>query len=316
MSVERTEMSSHEPGEVYELIAQRYVDHRSRILGRPEEFMFRSASAHAGGMTVDHIDWEATMEISADPFDTILIVSVLNGRFDVTSGRDNRRAEQGEALMYLPGVPPEVIMDRMTYRVAQFPLAAAERVADRLGVKAGDFRFERMTPVSPAMNRRWMATMTYLTRLFSGPEPAVTHPLMLSAAIDAAAAAAVAVFPNTTMTMDYIAGPGRTGPAALRRAIAYIEAHAAEPIRPEQIAAAAGLSVRGLQAAFRRHHDTTPTAFLRRIRMERANQELLAAGPDDTFADIARRWGFAATRGFAAEYRRTFGRTPRPQRRD
>ncbi|MEU4693908.1 AraC family transcriptional regulator [Actinoplanes sp. NPDC023714] len=313
MTIERTEMCSQEPGEVYQLIARRYVDHRSRILGRPDDFTFRSASAYAGGMTVDHIGWEATMAINADPFDSVLIVSVLDGRFDVTSGRDNRRAEQGEALMYLPGVPPDVVMDRMTYRVAQFPLSLAERVADRLGVKAGDFRFERMTPVSPAMNRRWMATMTYLTRLFSGPEPAVTHPLVLTAALETAAAAAVAVFPNTTMTLDYIAGPGHAGTASLRRAIAYIDAHAAEPIRPEQIAAAAGLSVRGLQEAFRRHHDTTPGAYLRRVRMERAHQELLAAGPADgeTVAAIARRWGFAATRGFAAEYRRTFGRPPR-----
>ena len=310
--VQRAETRTRDPDEVHELITRRYVDHRPRILGRPEGFTFRSASASAGGLTVDHITWAATMDIRADPFDTVLIVSVLDGRFDVSSGRDRVSAGRGEAVLYLPGVPPHVVMDRMTYQVAQFPLAAVARLAGRLGVDPRDFRFERMVPAGAAAHRHWLSTMAYLTRLFTGSRPPVEHPLMLAAALEVAAATALAVFPNTTMTAHHVADRDRTAPAVLRRAVDYIDAHAGEPITVERIAAVAGGSVRGLQAAFRRHRDTTPTAYLRRVRMERAHRDLLAADPagGDTVAGIARRWGFAAPGRFSVEYRKAFGRTP------
>ncbi|BCJ48467.1 hypothetical protein GCM10010168_76070 [Actinoplanes ianthinogenes] len=313
VAVERAEMRSHDLGEVHELLCRRYVDHRPRILGRPDEFLFSSASAWAGGLTVDHLFYGATMAITADPFDTVVVVSMLDGRLDVTAGDAHHRIGRGGTLMYLPGVPLDVRMDRMRYQVLQFPLTAAVQAASRSGIHPSDVRFDGMAPISPAANRHWLATMAYVSRLFAGPEPAAEHPLVLAAALEAASAATVATFPNTTMTMDYAGGPGRIGPASLRRAVAYIDAHAGQPITLEQIAAAAGVSVRGLQAVFRRHRDTTPMAYLRRVRMEGAHRDLVAGDParGDTVAGIARRWGFAAPGRFAVEYRALFGRAPR-----
>jgi AraC-like DNA-binding protein len=48
-----------------------------------------------------------------------------------------------------------------------------------------------------------------------------------------------------------------------------------------EIALAARLSPRGLQAAFSRHLDTTPLAYLHSVRMERAHRDLRSADPDD-----------------------------------
>ena len=41
------------------------------------------------------------------------------------------------------------------------------------------------------------------------------------------------------MTVDHRPGPGHVAPAAVRRAVAYIDAHAAEPISAEDITTAA-----------------------------------------------------------------------------
>lgn len=310
--VERAEMESRDRDEVDELIRRRYVDHRSRSLGDSREFAFRSRSATAAGLTVDRVTYAASMAIGTAPFEAVPVVSVIDGQFDVRTGRQHCRAGRGDSVLYPLGAPLDILLDRMTYHVVQFPAGALAEAAARLGLDDVDVRFDGMAPVSPAMNRHWVTTVAYLARCFAGPEPAASHPLLLAGALESAASAVLAVFPNTTMTADRPAGLGRVDPAVVRRAVEYIDAHADEPIALEEIAAAAGAGVRGLQAGFRRHRDTTPLDYLRQVRLERAHRDLLAADRSrgDTVGAIARRWGFAAPGRFAAEYRRAYGRSP------
>ncbi|GAA4931037.1 AraC-like DNA-binding protein [Actinomycetospora succinea] len=102
-------------------------------------------------------------------------------------------------------------------------------------------------------------------------------------------------------------------PATLRRAITYLEEHAADDVDVADVAAAAGLGVRGLQMAFRRWRDTTPLAHLREVRLARAHQELRAADArtgGETVADIAARWHFTHPGRFSVTYRERYGCSP------
>jgi transcriptional regulator GlxA family with amidase domain len=101
-------------------------------------------------------------------------------------------------------------------------------------------------------------------------------------------------------------------PAAVRRAVAFIDEHADRDISAADIADAAHVTIRAVQLAFRRHLDTTPSDYLRRVRLDRAHQELCAASPGDgvTVTEIATRWGFASPSRFAASYRDTYGVLP------
>ncbi|MEV6344259.1 helix-turn-helix transcriptional regulator [Actinoplanes sp. NPDC051851] len=308
----RIELETRDLDQVTELIRGRYVDNRPRVLQGARDFVFRSQAAWADQLTVDHMTYGATMAISADPFRTVLIVTVLDGVFDVTAGREHCRAGPGGSVLYLPNIGLDVVMDRMTLQVVQFPTAIPTRLASRLGIDPADFRFERMTPVSETANHQWQTTVVFLTRLLAAAGPAEIPPLMLNATLETTAAAALSTFPNTTMTMDYIAGPGQSTPAVVRRAMDYIDAHAGEPILLEQVAAASGVGVRALQSAFSRHRDTTPMAYLRRVRLEGAHRDLQAAdwSGGETVAGIAERWGFGSPSRFAADYRKLFGRTP------
>lgn len=98
-------------------------------------------------------------------------------------------------------------------------------------------------------------------------------------------------------------------PRTVRRAIAFIEEHAREPLTLEEIAAASGMSSRGLQHAFRRALDTTPTEYLRRVRLSGAHEEL-RAGTAVSVADVARRWGFSSASRFARYHREHYGQNP------
>jgi transcriptional regulator GlxA family with amidase domain len=64
--------------------------------------------------------------------------------------------------------------------------------------------------------------------------------------------------------------------------------------------------------AFRRHLDTTPMAYLRRVRLQHAHQQLQHADGQDgqTVTRVALDWGFASASRFAAYYRAAYGRAP------
>ena len=114
------------------------------------------------------------------------------------------------------------------------------------------------------------------------------------------------------MSAPYLGGPGQVTPAAVRRAAAFMDTHAGRPVTVTEVAAVAGTTPRALQYAFRRHYDTTPMGYLRRIRLERAHRQLEAADPATgaTVAKIARSWGWANPAQFATVYRKRYGLPP------
>jgi len=189
---------------------------------------------------------------------------------------------------------------------------AAGVAAAWAGIDAADFRFDGMVPVSDAAARNWRATMAHVRRALDGPSPVAAEPLIREAVLQSAAMAAVATFANTATAAAYRPGPGRVAPAAVRRAVQYVDAHAHEPVTLADIATAAGVGARGLQSAFARHVGATPIGYLRRVRLEHAHRELQGADParGDTVAAVARRWGYANPGRFAVEYRAAFGCVP------
>ncbi|WP_231481754.1 MULTISPECIES: helix-turn-helix transcriptional regulator [unclassified Microbacterium] len=98
-------------------------------------------------------------------------------------------------------------------------------------------------------------------------------------------------------------------PVAVRRALAYMDENAHLPITIDDVAAAAYISTRGLQYAFRRALDITPTEALRRARLEGARRDL-QHGNGRSVGDVARRWGFSHSSRFATAYQQAFGTPP------
>jgi AraC-like DNA-binding protein len=102
---------------------------------------------------------------------------------------------------------------------------------------------------------------------------------------------------------------GRVASSTVARACAFVREHAQEDIGVDDIAAACGLSARGLQNAFAKHLGTTPTQYLREARLDGANQEL-AADETTSVGDVARRWRFQHQGRFSATYADRFGESP------
>jgi transcriptional regulator GlxA family with amidase domain len=106
------------------------------------------------------------------------------------------------------------------------------------------------------------------------------------------------------------AGP-RTTPRTVKRAVDAMRAQPERPFTVAELADLSGVSVRALQAAFRRHIGMTPMAYLRDLRLHRANAELATVDrAGSTVAEVAYRCGFFHLGRFAAAYRAKYGVSP------
>ncbi|HKW55411.1 MAG TPA: helix-turn-helix domain-containing protein [Stellaceae bacterium] len=99
-------------------------------------------------------------------------------------------------------------------------------------------------------------------------------------------------------------------PASLAHALRWLEGRLDEPIELETLAAVAGVRPRTLEAHFKLYLGTTPLGWVRRTRLARARQQLLAQGAAASVTGVAVANGFSQLGRFAAQYRRQFGELP------
>jgi AraC-like DNA-binding protein len=275
--------------------------------------LFRFRSMQAGELHGGRFCCGVPMQALVGPFAEFMAVTVVAGAVHWQAGAADLSLGPGDVAKYPADTGLETNRQPMDLAVVRIPMASVGQLAEAdAGVAAADLRFDAMTPVSAAMARRWRELTTFVHEALGAPDSIVDVPLVRAGLVDMVAATALTVFPNSTMRLGYVRGPGRVAPAALRRALAYIDEHAAEPVTTSDIAEAARVTPRALQAAFRRHYGTTPTGYLRRVRLERAHWDLQAADPGkgDTVTDVAARWGFGQAARFADFYREQYGVPP------
>ncbi|PWH12285.1 MAG: ATPase, partial [Anaerolineae bacterium] len=100
----------------------------------------------------------------------------------------------------------------------------------------------------------------------------------------------------------------------VRRAMAFIHAHFAEPITREEIAAQIGMSADYLTDCFRQELGITPMTYIRRYRIRRACE--LLRSTDQSITQVAVEVGFADTAHFTRTFLREMGMTPKAYRKN
>src|SRR5215470_946168 len=99
-------------------------------------------------------------------------------------------------------------------------------------------------------------------------------------------------------------------PVSLAQALDWLDARPDEPVRLDAIAAVAGVRPRTLEAHFRLYLGAAPLGWVRRMRLQRARQQLLGASDEASVTRVAVANGFGQLGRFAAQYRRQFGELP------
>lgn len=267
-------------------------------------------------LSIDHVDVDFTMRYDVLPLGRISLCSVDEGAITnhrVEGGRRTRSFRAGEVFTLAPPDRPYTgTVDRARYSVTMFDPRLLTELAPGRGDDLPDVRLLDHRPVSARRGLVLRRAIEDATRALSDPLTA-KHALARQAVSHGVAAAVLHAYPTTADFSPTLADrEDAASSAALSLALDHIEAHVGDLLALPDLARAAGVTPRALQQAFRRHLDTTPSEYLRRVRLDRAHHDLALGQRDDgtTVTDVAMHWGFYHPGRFAAAYRRRFGEAP------
>ena len=312
----RIRTDTSDPDEARTQLTSAYCPHRLTVRGSSSAFRARHAQGGTTALSVNSMSFGSCTAL-VDPLtfdDFVLVSQQISGRFAVRAESEERFVSPGEHVVLDAHTVYRLRWDEnctlFNVRVPRTEFEAA--VAELTGVgEPGAIRFPlSWHPSKPGA----MAVQKVTHFLFrnGGPSGLLTSGALLrSQLIRMLVASIIEAYGGALRTADACSS-GDVRPPAVRRAIAYLEAAAAEDVRVSEVAAAARLSTRALQDAFRTYLDTTPMSYLKSIRLARAHADLRRASLEGgtTVADVAYRWGFGNLGRFAADYRREFGRSP------
>lgn len=237
----------------------------------------------------------------------LLSLSVTRGRLEMLDDRGAVPLEAGDIGVVCLESSAEMHWDRVELEVFSFPRASLGRL---LGTSAHtlNLRCARSTSRSSALTALWRRTAETLADDILRTRELWESDVVREQAIDALLAIAVEAFGVSDAKEDDLGSDA----GVIARADAYMRMHLEEPISVPDVAAAVGVSVRGLQLAFSRSRAGTPLSYLRKIRMTAARAAFIAGRSirSTTVTTIARQLGYTNVGRFTAHYREAFEETP------
>ena len=266
-----------------------------------------------GPFAIEDIHLPGDMEFSPDALDRVVALWATDGRLEGHCDGVKGEASAGElAMVSQSDLPHYSHTEDLTATSLLLDPSVVASVATGMPISHSPpiVRFDDFRPVAPASARLWMATVDYVKKCVLADDATAT-PLVVGHASRLLAAVTLSTFPTTVVTRESRFDRTDSKPVLLRRAMDYVDRNVDNDIALADIAQAIHVTPRAVQYMFRKHLDTTPLQYLRRVRLHRARQDLIAADRmHDTVTAIAARWGFMHSGRFAVLYRETYGESP------
>ncbi len=258
------------------------------------------------GISVSSIRSAGDLRLSIRRSPELLVLLVQDGTATLRDGDERIDLGAKDLALVALGSSAELRSTGARFEIFSLPPAPLARL---LGVPRSAVRLHapRVTPRSPALAEYLRQVARLLTSgVFAVPE-VYARDIVRVQAIDMLTAVIVEAFELTNRSED----DASRDVAVLRRAIAEMREHLAEPISIPEVAHAAGVSVRGLQLVFQRQLEVSPILHLRQLRLEAARSALVdGAATGTTIAEVARRFGYSNGGRFSTHYRDEFGESP------
>lgn len=291
-----------------------YHPHRIRLETRARNFRMGLKAVHVPNLTVGLLEYGQHVLVRTPPLEDYYQVN-FTAFGSVTMGYGPQSVQVNHLRAAVHGFTEETRMEGWSRpaRIVglKIPRLALEQEFELLTgappeaplLFDGDFDLE-----SPS-GQAWRSAVQALAHGLTQASPVAIHPQMAAPLTQAVTRGLLLGAPhNHSHLLDQT--PDLHTPDSITMAMDYLRANARRPLSVEEIAHAAGVSVRTLQAGFRRHLDTTPLAELRRVRLEGARQDLAAGRPGATVAAVARHWGFHHPGRFAIHFAQAYGAPP------
>ena len=302
--------------QVTEVVGRAFKPHAMTLRDPDRALNTHLYSKKLGRISLHMLEYGAQVKVEPDCFEGFVLVEIpLRGGGRYRCGRESLDGDTAHAVVMSPGKP--VHLD-LAPSLSQLIVKVDQQLIDRtcaahLGCQAREpVSFDLGLDLNGHAGRAWMSTLRHA---IDGSE---TFPELLDNAIYCAHIeqmlidALLYAHPhNLSHRFALTHALPAVAPAYVRRAVDYLEAHAAEPVTVESLAEAVGVSARALFNAFRSTYDQTPMGYLRELRLHRVREALLEGAPHaESLTQLAMQWGFFHYGRFAQYYGERFGERP------
>jgi AraC-like DNA-binding protein len=234
------------------------------------------------------------------------------GRLEVVHRGASAIVSRGTAAIVIPEGDAVVRWGR-----AQTVCVRIDRCAvdDALGAALGrevlsQIEFETTISTTTYEARVWTNMLATLVEQLFRSDGLLSHPLVTMPFVDFLVRGLLMVAEHPHRNALKQEAP-RPAPQPIGTVIEPIEAEPALPWTVSTLAARGFVSVRSLQAGFRRYTGLSPMAYLRQVRLRHAHQDLLRSDPSiEMVTSVAARWGFNDLSRFGALHKARYRETP------
>lgn len=310
-----TSITTTDQSEARAVCGRVYFPHRLTVAHDPRTFAMSLSALTLGTVSAGLLAYSGEVRVETGELETGYEVNVpLDGDLRTWTGHADVCADPDTAAVYRPDGRARLhgwagggrlfglkiaraALEETLEELLDRPVRSTVALAPRLDLESGP-------------GRQWWGLARTFVDLAGDPGgplgcPVVARPLARSVV---AGFLYAADHPFRDLLAAPVAAPR---PATVRQAVDLLEEAPEQPWTTTDLARRVGLTTRGLQAGFARHLGVAPMAHLRRIRLERAHLDLLAADPArGSVANVACRWGFTHLGRFAAVYRERYGCPP------
>ncbi len=309
----RPTVATTDVDDAHQKIAELFCVHDLVPQARAKSVDMKLRSLHRGDVGIEYLDYGAEVRINPQGLENFHLVQIpLAGHAHMDVGSFAVESSPRTAT-----VPPVDRPFSMTWDIGTPHLIVYVRrlalasVAEQLyadkprdGVKLG-YAMDLTGSAGRAFLRSVVELHDDMINQASSAAPVFVQRLL----VDTMLSRLLMAMDNTAAKEEGLAPDSES--RLIRRFRDLLERHASEELAVPDIAENLGVSVRTLQLTLRSEVGATPSELLRRVRLDRAREMLLAAEPgQETIISIAERCGFSHQGRFSALYLDTFGELP------
>lgn len=275
----------------------------------------RHHTARLNSTSLHYISFGAEMKVMSGALKSFYVVQApLSGYSEIHNGARQTTTQAGLASVVSPIEPLSM---RWSEDCGKLILkidkdALQDHLSKVLHRSPGKpLRFELGMDLRSGFGAQWWGIVRQVTNSIDRDDALLLQRPMLAAIEEMVMTGLLLSQPNNYTPLLSEQGTAAP-PRHVRHVVDRIEAAPELPLTVTKLATEAGTSVRALQLGFRRHLDSTPSQYLREVRLRRARDDLMNADPASsvTVTEIAYRWGFTHPGRFADAFHKRFGEHP------
>jgi len=306
---QKTLLRTSDLAEAIDAVSRIYCPHEVQIRGSNHGVTAALEVIHGGIQPVVGLRYSAPVGIDAGDFrHLMLIMTSVDGSATVAQQDSRATWRRGQTLPVSPGRSTQLEFDgRFAQTSVRLDIERLERLLSRWlnSPLERPLRFE-LRPFSAELETAWAQAVALI---LAYERMNIVLPEAAARSLDEFMLSLILARHPHNYSDDLRGLSAAALPRMVREAEHWMRTGGPET-SVSGVAARLGVSLRSLEAGFREWRQTTPTEYLRKVRLDAARAELLAPSASTTVTSVALANGFFHLPRFSAYYRSAFDETP------